>query len=49
MQENYPKDANENCPGAMSESAGKSSACDGCPNQSLCSSGKAREEDPAVE
>ena len=26
------------CPGVNSESAGKASDCQGCPNQSLCSS-----------
>jgi Mrp family chromosome partitioning ATPase len=27
------------CPGTASEAAGKSSACEGCPNQQACSSG----------
>lgn len=27
------------CPGTQSESAGKVSACHGCPNQSVCASG----------
>ncbi|XP_008442190.1 cytosolic Fe-S cluster assembly factor NBP35 [Cucumis melo] len=31
-----PENANENCPGPESESAGKSDACQGCPNQSIC-------------
>jgi Mrp family chromosome partitioning ATPase len=46
---NIPKDANENCPGLNSDQAGKSSSCAGCPNQKICSSGKAKEEDPAIE
>eukprot|EP00747_Dinoflagellata_sp_TGD_P184087 gnl/TRDRNA2_/TRDRNA2_39425_c0_seq1.p1 gnl/TRDRNA2_/TRDRNA2_39425_c0~~gnl/TRDRNA2_/TRDRNA2_39425_c0_seq1.p1 ORF type:complete len:396 (+),score=72.02 gnl/TRDRNA2_/TRDRNA2_39425_c0_seq1:55-1242(+) len=43
-----PADAPEACPGTSSDNAGKSSACAGCPNQGLCSSGKAKEVDPAV-
>ncbi|TQD99521.1 hypothetical protein C1H46_014857 [Malus baccata] len=31
-----PEDANEHCPGPQSDSAGKSDACDGCPNQQIC-------------
>ena len=34
-----PVDANEGCVGPTSELAGKSSACDGCPNQRQCQSG----------
>lgn len=34
------------CPGTQSESAGKVSACQGCPNQSICASGAARGPDP---
>jgi Mrp family chromosome partitioning ATPase len=30
----------------LSESAGQSSACEGCPNQKICSSGQAKEVDP---
>lgn len=41
-------DAPENCPGTQSEQAGKATACQGCPNQSLCSSGKASGPDPAL-
>lgn len=33
------------CPGTQSESAGKVSACQGCPNQSLCASGATRGPD----
>ncbi|KAF7819463.1 Cytosolic Fe-S cluster assembly factor NBP35 [Senna tora] len=31
-----PDNANEHCPGPQSESAGKSDACEGCPNQEIC-------------
>ncbi|XP_010250848.1 PREDICTED: cytosolic Fe-S cluster assembly factor NBP35 [Nelumbo nucifera] len=31
-----PENANEHCPGPQSESAGKSDACQGCPNQQIC-------------
>ncbi|KAL3522876.1 hypothetical protein ACH5RR_015710 [Cinchona calisaya] len=31
-----PENANEDCPGTQSESAGKSDACKGCPNQEAC-------------
>jgi hypothetical protein len=34
-----PNDANAGCVGPAAEDAGKSSACDGCPNQGACSSG----------
>lgn len=33
----------EHCPGVESTDAGKGSACAGCPNQSLCSTGNASE------
>lgn len=33
-----PEDANENCPGAQHDNAGKADACEGCPNQSVCAS-----------
>ncbi|KAJ8387086.1 hypothetical protein AAFF_G00160260 [Aldrovandia affinis] len=44
-----PSDAPEHCPGTQSEQAGKTSACEGCPNQKICSSGAPRAPDPAVE
>ena len=47
--QDVPENANESCPGTKSDQAGKSSACDGCPNQSVCASGKAMEDDPAVD
>ncbi|CAK7328210.1 unnamed protein product [Dovyalis caffra] len=31
-----PENANEHCPGTQSDSAGKSDACQGCPNQEVC-------------
>lgn len=31
-----PENANEHCPGPQSDSAGKSDACQGCPNQEVC-------------
>ena len=45
---NIPEDANEECPGIDSTNAGKSSACDGCPNQTKCASGEGAAPDPAV-
>ncbi|XP_051168639.1 cytosolic Fe-S cluster assembly factor NUBP1 homolog [Leptopilina boulardi] len=41
-----PAEAPEHCPGTKSESAGKVSACAGCPNQSACASGATKQEDP---
>ncbi|KAK7266876.1 hypothetical protein RIF29_19534 [Crotalaria pallida] len=35
-KEDVPNNANDDCPGAQSESAGKSNACEGCPNQQIC-------------
>ncbi|KAI2511998.1 hypothetical protein MHU86_2514 [Fragilaria crotonensis] len=35
-----PTDANEGCVGPAAESAGKASACEGCPNQTVCASGQ---------
>mmetsp|Transcript_58453 Transcript_58453/g.127916 ORF Transcript_58453/g.127916 Transcript_58453/m.127916 type:complete len:392 (-) Transcript_58453:73-1248(-) len=46
--EDRPADAPESCPGVSSEQAGKSSSCNGCPNQSLCASGEAKKKDPAL-
>lgn len=36
------------CPGTSSEQAGKSSACQGCPNQNICASGAAKAPDPGT-
>ncbi|MCJ8739684.1 hypothetical protein PDJAM_G00050020 [Pangasius djambal] len=44
-----PNDAPQHCPGTSSEQAGKSSACQGCPNQAICSSSAPKAPDPAVE
>ncbi|KAM4632055.1 cytosolic Fe-S cluster assembly factor NUBP1 [Discoglossus pictus] len=44
-----PQDAPEHCPGTDSSEAGKSSACQGCPNQAVCATGKAAGPDPAVQ
>ena len=43
-----PEDANEECVGPQSDNAGKSSSCEGCPNQAECASGAHREVDPAI-
>jgi Mrp family chromosome partitioning ATPase len=48
-QETIPENANTCCPGPKSQSAGKSGACEGCPNQGKCSSGEGLKEDPALE
>ncbi|KAL3315742.1 hypothetical protein Ciccas_005620 [Cichlidogyrus casuarinus] len=37
-----PVNAPSACPGSGSDAAGKTSACAGCPNQSLCASGEAK-------
>lgn len=34
------------CPGTESQQAGKVSACQGCPNQSVCAAGLPRGPDP---
>ncbi|XP_046416446.1 cytosolic Fe-S cluster assembly factor NUBP1 homolog [Neodiprion fabricii] len=39
----------EHCPGTQSKDAGKASACAGCPNQTICSSGEANKIDPGIE
>lgn len=39
----------EHCPGTESDSAGKASACEGCPNQQICASSRPRDPDPDVE
>lgn len=46
MLEIILSDANEGCPGVDTDKAGKSEACAGCPNQNICSSGAAQQEDP---
>lgn len=37
------------CPGTQSNDAGKASACAGCPNQQICSSGVTKAPDPGIE
>ncbi|CAG0893876.1 unnamed protein product [Darwinula stevensoni] len=49
MRMDVPSNAPEHCPGTQSESAGKVSACQGCPNQSVCASGQAQHPDPDIE
>ena len=49
MSATTPENANEVCVGPSSDQAGKASSCAGCPNQSVCASGKGKESDPAVE
>ncbi|XP_045626434.1 cytosolic Fe-S cluster assembly factor nubp1 isoform X1 [Procambarus clarkii] len=44
-----PDDAPAHCPGTNSEDAGKASACAGCPNQQVCSSGAAQTPDPDLD
>lgn len=39
----------QHCPGVDSDQAGKSSACDGCPNKGICSSGELRSQDEQME
>jgi Mrp family chromosome partitioning ATPase len=41
-------DIPEDCPGTSSSQAGKSSACQGCPNQKTCLSGEAASKDPSI-
>lgn len=45
---NIPIDAPVHCPGTQSEEAGQTSACAGCPNQKVCSSGDAKKPDPDI-
>lgn len=44
-----PDDAPESCPGTESDAAGKSSACEGCPNQKICASAKPKQPDPGIQ
>ena len=43
--ERPPPNANANCVGPTSAAAGTSSACDGCPNQKECATGKFRKSE----
>eukprot|EP01124_Arcella_intermedia_P021660 TRINITY_DN3077_c0_g1_i1.p1 TRINITY_DN3077_c0_g1~~TRINITY_DN3077_c0_g1_i1.p1 ORF type:complete len:320 (+),score=71.00 TRINITY_DN3077_c0_g1_i1:28-987(+) len=49
MSENLVEPPPEHCPGTQSEQAGNSSACQGCPNQKICSSGQLKQVDPDIE
>lgn len=46
---NIPNNPPEHCPGTQSETAGKASACEGCPNQQICASGVVKGPDPGIE
>jgi len=46
--EYFPENAAEGCPGTQSNDAGKSSACQGCPNQAICSTSKPQSIDPDI-
>ncbi|XP_030232130.1 cytosolic Fe-S cluster assembly factor nubp1 [Gadus morhua] len=48
IMSDVPSNAPEHCPGTTSEKAGKGSACQGCPNQTLCASGATKAPDPAI-
>ena len=41
-KEEILENANEGCPGVLKDTAGKHSACKGCPNQDKCSSGETK-------
>ncbi|CAF0919498.1 unnamed protein product [Adineta steineri] len=47
-ENDVPSDAPHACPGTSSADAGQVSACAGCPNQAICSSGETRRVDPAI-
>ncbi|KAF5299851.1 hypothetical protein FQA39_LY11388 [Lamprigera yunnana] len=49
MAEVLPTNAPEHCPGTQSANAGKASACAGCPNQQICSSGPTKTVDPGIQ
>ena len=38
----------EHCPGTQSEEAGKASACQGCPNQTICAESVPKGPDPDI-
>ncbi|KFD53598.1 hypothetical protein M514_05514 [Trichuris suis] len=48
MNSTIPENAPEECPGTGHESAGRAAPCQGCPNQSLCSSGQLAGPDAAL-
>ena len=49
MGDEVPEDANTGCPGTGTAAAGKSSACEGCPNQRACASGAGASGKPTPE
>ncbi|KAF5280573.1 hypothetical protein FQR65_LT00324 [Abscondita terminalis] len=49
MSTAIPENAPEHCPGTESQNAGKASACAGCPNQQICSTGAAKTVDPGIQ
>ncbi|KAJ3355979.1 Cytosolic Fe-S cluster assembly factor nubp1 [Entophlyctis luteolus] len=48
MSSALPAPEPEHCPGPESQTAGKSAACEGCPNQNICATGGPRAPDPAI-
>ncbi|XP_077979990.1 cytosolic Fe-S cluster assembly factor nubp1-A-like [Glandiceps talaboti] len=46
--DDVPVNAPEHCPGTQSNDAGKVSACEGCPNQTICASSQPKAPDPAI-
>ncbi|XP_033999618.1 cytosolic Fe-S cluster assembly factor nubp1 [Trematomus bernacchii] len=48
MMADVPDNAPQHCPGTASEQAGKTSSCEGCPNQKTCASGATKAPDPAI-
>lgn len=44
-----PENAPNHCPGTDSKDAGKVSACEGCPNQSICASSVPKPPDPDID
>ena len=48
MSSDKPANANADCVGPSSASAGSAAGCAGCPNQKLCASGAGAQVDPAI-
>ncbi|XP_059093928.1 cytosolic Fe-S cluster assembly factor NUBP1 homolog [Tigriopus californicus] len=48
MSSNLVAPEPEHCPGTESDKAGKSAACEGCPNQKICASAQPKGPDPDV-
>jgi len=47
-QNNLPAPAPDHCPGTESTDAGNAAACQGCPNQKICSSAVPQKPDPDI-